>query len=74
MLCWKNSEDLGNSLNFFCTPTMVLFEIKVNFWNFILKIGKISELIIQLIESSQAMNFDYMLLIVGEQIHLLVCY
>lgn len=53
---------------------MVLFEIKVSFWNFILKIGKISELIIQLIESLQAMNFDYMLLIVGEQIHLLVCY
>lgn len=53
---------------------MVLFEIKVNFWNFILKIEKISESIIQLIESLQAMNFDYMLLVVGEQIHLLVCY
>lgn len=43
---------------------MVLFEIKDNFWNFLLKIGKLSESIIQLIESLQAMNFDYMLLII----------
>lgn len=49
----------------FCTLTIVLFEINVNFWNFILKMGKLPESIILLIESLQAMNFDYMLLIVG---------